>query len=877
MEKYHWLNKHSRQFLERDYLEEGVTPEQRVRQIAENAEKILALDGFADKFEHYVALGFYSLSTPVWTNFGNERGLPVSCFGAYCPDTMEGILTKLGEIGTQSKLGGGTSAYFGDLRPRGSKISVGGESSGPVHFMELFDAIADVISQGSTRRGSFAAYLPVEHPDILEFLQIRDEGHSIQNMSIGVTITDKWMKEMTEGDKDKRKIWGRIIKKRFESGYPYIQFTDTVNNNAPQVYKDKGMKIKASNLCVAPETQILTSLGYFAISDLEGQKVSVWNGQEFSDTVVFKTGEQKSLTKVEFSDGTEIYATPEHKWYITKDYKDQRKGILTEKRTNELNIGDRLCKFELPTISEGTTMLEPYTHGAYCADGFDSGEIKQIALYGDKVKIIPYLSLSRPVRKYCAKTDRTGVIINQQIKEKFYVPVDENLNDKLRWLEGFMDCEGHVAMNGNNQSLQAGSIHKEFLKNIQLMLQTIGVFSKITDSSEEGFRMMPDGRGGQKEYFCQKSYRLLVNSSGLIKLKSLGFSPKKLILNDHVPQRDATVFVQVKAITENSRIDDTYCCNEPLEHKIVLNGHLTGNCSEIELSSDENNSFVCVLSSLNLLHWDEIVETDAIETLIYFLDAVNQEFINKTENMKFMEAPHNFAKNQRALGAGVLGWHSLLQSKMISFESMEAKFLNSSIWQTIRERADKATQELANILGEPELLKGYGRRNVTTLAVAPTTSSSFILGQVSPSIEPQNSNYYVKKLAKGSFTYRNPFLKNLLKTYGKNDDETWKSILVRGGSVQHLDFLTENDKSVFKTFGEISQREIAIQAGQRQRHLDQSQSLNFMIPPNTKPKEVSDLLIDCWHMGVKTCYYQRSANPSQELARSIMTCSSCEG
>lgn len=544
---YYWLNSHSRLFLERGYLAGNDTPENRIKEIAQNAEKILGISGFADKFEHYMSLGFYSLSTPVWNNFGNKRGLPVSCFGSYIDDTITSILYKIAEVGMMSKLGGGTSGYFGKLRSRGAKISVGGESSGPVHFMEMFDKVADVISQGSARRGSFAAYLPVEHPDIEEFLQIRNEGHSIQNMSFAVTIGDDWMQSMIDGDKTKRKIWAKIIQKRFESGYPYIFFTDTINKNAPQVYKDKQLKIHASNLC-----------------------------------------------------------------------------------------------------------------------------------------------------------------------------------------------------------------------------------------------------------------------------------------------------------------------------------------SEICLHSDENNSFVCVLSSLNLLHWDEIEKTDAIETMIYFLDSVNQEFIDKTQDIKFMKSARNFALNHRALGMGVLGWHSYLQSKMIPFESMKAKLVNTSIWSTIKDKSDSATIKLAEQFGEAPVLEGYGRRNVTTLAVAPTTSSSFILGQVSPSIEPLNSNYFVKNLAKGKFTYKNPYLKEVLKKYHKNDDDTWKTILIKGGSVQHLDFLTQEEKDVFKTFGEISQKEIVIQASQRQKFIDQSQSLNIMIGPNTPPKQVSDLLIEGWKLGVKTFYYQRSANPAQELVRNILSCTNCE-
>jgi ribonucleoside-diphosphate reductase alpha chain len=295
------------------------------------------------------------------------------------------------------------------------------------------------------------------------------------------------------------------------------------------------------------------------------------------------------------------------------------------------------------------------------------------------------------------------------------------------------------------------------------------------------------------------------------------------------------------------------------------------------LSNSEDESFVCDLSSLNLETWKEWT-CDTVEVLVYFLDAVMSEFIEKTEGMKFMEAPRKFAMNQRALGVGVLGWHSLLQSKMIAFESMEAKMLNNQIWGDIRKRADYATRFLAQNFGNAPIYDGseYTRRNTTTLAVAPTTSSSFILGQVSPSIEPLNSNYFVKDLAKGKFTYKNPYLKKLLKEKGKDDDDTWKSILVKGGSVQHLEFLTQEERDVFKTFGEISQKEIIIQAAQRQKYIDQGQSLNIMIPPNTKPKDVNELMIFAWEQGIKSLYYQRSANPAQELARSILSCSTCE-
>jgi ribonucleoside-diphosphate reductase alpha chain len=241
-----------------------------------------------------------------------------------------------------------------------------------------------------------------------------------------------------------------------------------------------------------------------------------------------------------------------------------------------------------------------------------------------------------------------------------------------------------------------------------------------------------------------------------------------------------------------------------------------------------------------------------------------------------MSAANKFAKEQRAIGLGVLGWHSLLQSKNIAWESMEAKILNASVFKLLAERSLKASKEMAEKYGEPEMLKGYGERMVTRLAIAPTVSSSFILGQVSQGIEPQNSNYYVKKLAKGSFTYKNPYLKEVLKEKGKDEQDVWKSILENGGSVQHLDFLSEHEKDVFKTFGEISQKEIVIQAAQRQKFIDQGQSLNLMIPPSTPIGEVSKLMIFGWEQGIKGFYYQKSSNPSQLLARSLNECKSCE-
>src|SRR5690625_1343007 len=244
-----WLNEHSRAFLEGGYLTEGVTPEQRVKIIADTAEEILGIEGFSDKFYGYMEKGYYSLSSPVWSNFGTDKGLPISCFGSNIDDNMGNILYTQAEVGMMSKFGGGTSGYFGNLRHRGAEISNNGQSSGAVHFMKLFETMVDVTSQGSTRRGRFAPYLPIDHPDIDEFLKIGTEGNPIQELTHGVTVTNKWMEEMIKGDSEKRNIWAKVIQRRVEIGYPYIFFTDTVNNNTVDVYKDNNLKINHSNLC----------------------------------------------------------------------------------------------------------------------------------------------------------------------------------------------------------------------------------------------------------------------------------------------------------------------------------------------------------------------------------------------------------------------------------------------------------------------------------------------------------------------------------------------------------------------------------------------------------------------------------------------------
>ena len=536
-QKNYWLNEDSRTFLSRGYITES--PEQRIKDVANTAERYLKIEGFAKKFEDYMTRGFYSLSTPVWINFGKDKGLPVSCYGSNVDDTLDSILNGSREVGMMSKYGGGTSAFLGNIRARGTKISTGGTADGPVHYARLYDTTVDVCKQSEARRGACAVWLPVEHNDILEFLDIGTEGNPIQNLQYGVTVTDAWIAEMKAGDGDKRKIWAKIIQRRNEFGFPYIMFKDNSNNNSP--YKELGLDITASNLC-----------------------------------------------------------------------------------------------------------------------------------------------------------------------------------------------------------------------------------------------------------------------------------------------------------------------------------------SEIQLPTDSFNSFVCCLGSINLLHWDEIKATDAIEVYTMFLNAVMDEFVNKSYNMPGMKRAWRFANDHRALGLGVLGYHSLFQSKLINFDSLQAKQLNYDIFSTLKEKSEAASRWLHDEKGYRSIRTGYA--NTTLVAIAPTKSSSFILGQVSMGIEPIKSNYFIKDLAKSKTIYKNPFLIQELDKYGLNTPEVWEGILKRDGSVQHLDFPT---KEVFKSFVEISPKEIVLQAAQRQHFIDQSQSLNLMIHPSVSAKDINTLYLYAHEEGVKTLYYQFSQSSAQSFARDILECDSC--
>lgn len=550
-----WMQDEGYRTLLGGYLLAGETPRAMYRRVAKAAASYYRDDlVWEERFFQAMWRNWLCPASPVLSNMGSDRGLPISCNSLHVGDSVHSIFTKALELAMLSKNGAGVGIYLGDVRGRGATIAGNGTSEGVIPWCKVYDATTVSVSQGSTRRGASAVYLPVDHPDIEEFLNIRrptgDVNRRCLNLNHGVCISDEWMRSLVEGDATKRKIWGEILKSRVETGEPYLFFTDNVNRANPESYKDKGLSVKTSNIC-----------------------------------------------------------------------------------------------------------------------------------------------------------------------------------------------------------------------------------------------------------------------------------------------------------------------------------------TEIALHTDPDHTFVCCLSSLNLMRWDEWKDSDLVNTTVRFLDAVLEEYIRKTEGDTDLAPSRASAIKGRAIGIGVLGWHSLLQSRGLPFDSFGAMMLNAEVFRTLRAKAEEETASLAKELGEPLWCEGHSRRNTHLLAIAPTVSNSAISGGYSAGIEPFPANVYTIKSAKGTFLRKNGIFEDLLRSKGRDTPEVWRSIHEASGSVQHLEFLSDEEKQVFLTAREINQHALIKQAAQRQTWVDQAQSINLFFAANASPKYIHEVHLAAWESGVKTLYYVRTEGVLRgDLAsRSKDECKACEG
>lgn len=551
-----WMTDEGYKTLQGGYLLPGETPRGMYARVAEAAASYQADNNslWEEKFFDVMWKNWLCPASPVLSNLGTNRGLPISCNSNHVGDSVDSIFEKAHELAMLSKNGAGVGMYLGDVRGRGASIKGNGKSEGIIPWCKVYDSTVISVSQGSTRRGAAAVYTGVRHEDIEEFINLRrptgDMNRRCLNLNHGICVTDEFMESIKNGSAKDRQLWGEILKARVETGQPYILYIDNVNRANPPCYVANGLKVSTSNIC-----------------------------------------------------------------------------------------------------------------------------------------------------------------------------------------------------------------------------------------------------------------------------------------------------------------------------------------TEIMLATDTDHTFVCCLSSMNLVKWDEWKDTDTIQTAVRFLDAVIEEYIRKTANEPGLEASRRSAIKGRAIGIGVLGWHTLLQSRMIPFDSFEAMMLNGQIFRTMRAKAEMATAELAQELGEPEWCKGFGRRNTHLLAVAPTVSNSTISGGHSAGIEPWAANVFSMKSAKGTFIRKNQQLEILLEKIGMNTPEVWKSINEQSGSVQHLKWLSADEKAVYLTAREINQHAIVKQAAQRGKFIDQGQSVNLFFAANSDAKYIHEVHMAAWEQGLKSLYYLRTEGVIRgDLAsRSKEECAACEG
>lgn len=883
------------------YVLEGETPQGLFARVAAY---------YADDEEHaqrlydYISKHWFMPSTPILSNGGTKRGLPISCFLNETEDSLKGIVDLWNENVWLASGGGGIGSYWGNLRGMGEKVGKRGETCGIIPFIKVMDSQTLAISQGSLRRGSAAVYLPIHHPEIDEFIDIRrpvggDVNRRSLNIHHGVCITDDFMAAVEndtsydlvspkDGSKVKtvnaRTLWIKLLTTRLETGEPYMMFTDTVNRLKPDIYKQLNLKVKTSNLCVTPETLLLTKeYGHVSIIALEqmNKEVSVWNGKTWSICKIYKTGIKKQIVRVNINGANYIDCTPEHKFFIQTKYTGSKVQTIAAK---DLKEGMKLIKVDYPFIEGNTNLTIPYLRGFFSAEGCILKNGKALLhIYGEKKKLIPILNkqqlFSGSFKEHAC--GRLSFMVNTEF-DKEYVPSHAIWSkDRLAWLAGVLDGDGCVARNGTNQSLQLCSINKQFLVNIRLMLQTLGINSRINNMSAAGLKDMPGGN-----YYCQDAYRLLIDSVETQKLLELGLELHRLKVIKHSPNRQATHFLTIKNVEYNDTQSDTYCLTEPLRHTVIFNGVPTSQCNEIYLTTgkdyfNNDRTAVCCLSSVNLEYYDEWKENELfIKDILRFLDNILDDFIDN--------APESMSKAvyaaimERSIGLGVMGFHSYLQSKNIPFDCAIAKSTNLNIFKHLEGWCYTCNNELSKEKGScPDARRvGINKRFTHVTAIAPTASISIITGTTSPSIDPITANIYNHKTLSGSFTVTNKYLIKLLESKDKNTKEVWSDIIRHEGSVQQLDFLTQEEKDVFKTALEINPYWIIEHAADRVQYIDQGQSVNLWLPANINKKDLNQIHYMAWKKGLKGLYYCRSTTiqPADKISKQIKyeSCIACE-
>jgi len=916
--------------------------------------------------------GMFIHATPTLFNAGTPRPQMSSCFLiANKEDSINGIYGTLTECAQISKWAGGIGMHIHNVRANKSRIrGTNGTSDGIIPMLRVFNSTARYVNQAGRRKGSIAVYLEPWHADIMDFLELRlnqgDEEARCRDLFSALWIPDLFMKRVEQGGQwslfcpDKAPglsdvygeefeklyekyeaeglanatvaaadVWRAIIKSQTETGTPYMLYKDSCNEKSNQ--KNLGV-IKSSNLCVAPETKVLTSEGHQTISELKDKEVEVWNGEEFSKVTIRQTGQDQKLLTVKTSKGLSMRCTPYHKFWIV--------GHDEPIEAQSLEEGMKIIKHSLPVINNTTKELKyAYTHGLFCADGTTSSEgepkrcnfkskinglcmrhqtcvkeyeedgicqansyteQKWLDLYGEKMKLVNHIQYDYAFTN--SSQNKMRLRLPKDIDEKYIVPIDYSLKSKLEWLAGFIDGDGCVTkhIGGCGVSIQIGSIHRDFLNEVLLMLQTMGVNSRLSMTQKSNEMKLPGGT-----YHCKDLWRLLIPSGGVEILKSLGLSPKRLhITIEQKPNRQSLHFEKITSVEDLGETADTFCFNEPLRHRGIFNGIMSGNCTEILEYTDKDETSVCNLASIALPKYvNRETKTFDYDELHRITKIVTKN-LNRVIDRNFypVETAKKSNMRHRPIGLGVQGLADVFILCGLPFDCEESRLMNAHIFETMYHAALEASSELAEVEGSYETFEGSpasqgilqpdmwsteakfsgrydwdamrervktkGLRNSLLMAPMPTASTAQILGN-NECFEPYTTNIYLRRTLAGEFVVVNRHLVDDLKRVGLWSKEMKDLMVKAGGSIQNIIDIPEDIKKLYKTVWEISQKAVIDMAADRGHFVDQSQSMNLFVENPTLSK-ISSMHMYAWKAGLKTgMYYLRSKAKARPIQFSL--------
>jgi ribonucleotide reductase alpha subunit len=837
-----------------------------------------------ETYEH-MSQKYFTHATPTLFNAGTPHPQLSSCYLiAMEEDSIDGIFNTLKDCALISKWAGGIGLHIHNVRATGSHIrGTNGVSNGIVPMLKVFNNTAKYVDQGGGKRnGSFAIYLEPWHADILMFLQMRknhgDEELKARDLFYALWIPDLFMERVKSNSNwtlmcpdecpglsevygadfvelynkyemdgkgreviKARDLWLQVLDAQMETGTPYLLYKDAANLKSNQ--KNIGT-IKSSNLCVAPETFILTDEGYFEIASLNNQKINVWNGTEFSEVLVQKTGENQSLIQVKTSDGCTLDCTPYHKFFIYCP--DTLETIIKEAK--DLKSNDQIICCDFPTISNIKMNMTMTTKQK--SDIYNKGVL-------------------------FAKCQRENIYDRENIIQN--LPEMEFMC--LEWFAGVTDTNGILV----DSDLLIYNIYSDYLIIIKLFLQTCGINPFIISSSSAS------------------SSRLIIYADDLEKIYSLGFSPKKLKKPSTFITNKKKETVRIISVVDNGRIDDTYCFNEPKKHAGIFNGMLTSQCTEIIQYSDDNETAVCNLASIALPTFITSGSGSGSPAFDYMklheVTKIVTENLNKIIDINYYPTTKTKTSNlrHRPIGIGIQGLADVFLQFGLAFTSDESKQMNRYIFETIYYAALEKSCELAETDGCYETFPGSpasqgilqfdmwgvdpgstrydwealktriqksGLRNSLLLAPMPTASTSQILG-FNECIEPITSNIYSRRTLAGEFILVNKYLMHDLIALDLWNEVLKNNIIQNNGSVQQIMTIPVEIREKYRTVWEIPMKHLIDMSADRGAFICQSQSLNLWLEdPNYNT--LTSMHFYAWSKGLKTGIYYLRRRPKHQ-------------